>query len=99
MVFESLDSGGTQKDRCVIITLEASRMERREIELRGEYVELNKLLKFENIVASGGEAKQLIASGAVSVDGEVESRIRRKLVAGNLITLEGIEFLIKSKDG
>lgn len=68
--------------------------EKREVELRGEFVELNKLLKFENIAASGGEAKQVIASGLVIVDGEVETRVRRKLVAGAKVQVGGLELSI-----
>ena len=63
--------------------------ETRQVTLRGAFVELNKLLKFENFVASGGEAKVAIAAGAVEVNGEVESRIRRKLVAGDVVIFGG----------
>lgn len=73
---------------------ENSSSEKREVELRGEFVELNKLLKFENIVASGGEAKHAIASGLVTVDGEVETRVRRKLVAGSRVRAGGVEMLL-----
>ncbi|MDQ8204431.1 RNA-binding S4 domain-containing protein [Pelagicoccus sp. SDUM812003] len=61
--------------------------EKRSLTLRGEFVELNKLLKYENLVASGGEAKVAIKSGAVLVNGEVESRVRRKLVPGDKVSL------------
>ncbi|MDQ8187516.1 RNA-binding S4 domain-containing protein [Pelagicoccus sp. SDUM812002] len=76
---------------------EESIHERREVALREEYVELNKLLKFENIVMSGGEAKQLIGSGHVSVDGETETRVRRKLVAGNRVQVADLEITIVAK--
>ncbi len=71
--------------------------ERREVALREDYVELNKLLKFENIVMSGGEAKQVIGSGLVMVDGEVETRVRRKLVAGNRVQVADLEITIVAK--
>ncbi len=71
--------------------------ERREVALRDDYVELNKLLKFENVVMSGGEAKQVIGSGLVTVDGEVEERVRRKLVAGNRVQVAGLEITILAK--
>ncbi|MDQ8199285.1 RNA-binding S4 domain-containing protein [Pelagicoccus enzymogenes] len=76
---------------------EESVNERREVTLRGDYVELNKLLKFENVVMSGGEAKQVISSGLVSVDGEVESRVRRKLVPGNRVQVADLEMTIVAK--
>jgi len=48
-------------------------------------VELYKVLKFEGLVASGGEAKQAVAEGMVIVNGELEMRKRRKLNAGDVI--------------
>lgn len=76
---------------------EESISERREVALRGEFVELNKLLKFENVVMSGGEAKQVISAGLVSVDGEVETRVRRKLVAGSVVRIAELELTIVPK--
>jgi ribosome-associated protein len=54
--------------------------------LKYEYVELYKLLKILNWVNSGGEAKQFIEEGKVSVNGEVETRKRKKLVIGDRVT-------------
>lgn len=68
--------------------------ETRQVKLREEYVELNKLLKFENLVGSGGEAKQAIAAGMVKVDGAVETRVRRKLVAGDRVEFAGVALEI-----
>ena len=53
------------------------------IKITGESVELFKVLKFEAIAASGGEAKSIIADGNVTVNGELELRKRRKLVLGD----------------
>ena len=53
--------------------------------MRGEFIELHKLLKIEGICASGGEAKMLVASGAVRVDGVVESRKACKIRAGQIV--------------
>jgi len=57
----------------------------RMVEITSEPVELYKILKFEGMVASGGEAKQLISEGYVLVNGKVETRKRRKIVAGDTI--------------
>ena len=54
-------------------------------ELESEFVELYKILKFEGVADSGGEAKQAIAEGLVSVNGEVETRKRKKIRAGDQI--------------
>ncbi|MBK1877127.1 RNA-binding S4 domain-containing protein [Pelagicoccus mobilis] len=73
--------------------------EKREVPLRGEFVELNKLLKFENLVMSGGEAKLAIQSGSVLVNDEPESRVRRKLVAGDRVLFAGVEISVVASAG
>ncbi|MDH3387284.1 MAG: RNA-binding S4 domain-containing protein [Gammaproteobacteria bacterium] len=54
-------------------------------ELESEFVELYKILKFEGLADSGGNAKQAIEDGLVSVNGEVETRKRKKIRAGDQI--------------
>ena len=48
-----------------------------------EYIELNNLLKYISWAESGGQAKAFIREGEVAVNGELESRIRRKLRVGD----------------
>ena len=60
----------------------------RVVEITSEPVELYKILKFEGMVASGGEAKQLISEGQVLVNGKVETRKRKKIVTGDTIEFE-----------
>jgi len=43
---------------------------------------------------SGGAGKHLVASGAVTVDGEPESRKTRKLRAGQVVRVGGIEIRV-----
>jgi ribosome-associated protein len=57
----------------------------RDVEVTREPVELYKILKFEGMVASGGQAKSVIADGLVLVNGETETRKRKKIVAGDII--------------
>ncbi len=66
----------------------------KDIEILREPVELFKVLKFEGLVGSGGEAKSVIEDGQVLVNGEVETRKRRKLLKGDLIKFSGEEFRI-----
>lgn len=54
-----------------------------------DYIELDKLLKRENLAASGGEARYLISQGLVQVNGEIETRKRKKLYAGDVATYNG----------
>lgn len=53
--------------------------------LRGEYITLDALLKATGLCASGGDAKALILSGGVTVNGEPEVRRGRKLRAGDAL--------------
>ncbi|MEL0629000.1 RNA-binding S4 domain-containing protein [Psychromonas aquatilis] len=55
------------------------------IEIREEPTALYKILKIANLVSGGGEAKQVIAEGYVSLNGEVETQKRKKIYAGDLI--------------
>ncbi len=62
----------------------------REFTLTQEYIELNKLLKFESFISSGAEAGVVISDGLVQVNGEVESRKRRKLRSGDEVMFENV---------
>jgi len=66
-----------------------------EIEITKEPVELYKILKFEAMVPSGGEAKLVIAEGLVTVNGVTETRKRKKIVAGDVITFAGERYVVK----
>jgi ribosome-associated protein len=57
----------------------------REMEISEEPIELYKILKFENWVVSGGEAKQVILEGQVRVNGMVETRKRKKIFSGDVV--------------
>lgn len=67
-------------------------------ELESEFVELYKILKFEGIADSGGEAKQAIAEGLVSVNGEIETRKRKKIRAGDQIDFIDHHIEVVGKD-
>ena len=64
----------------------------RDVQIKSEPVELYKILKFENLVMSGGEAKHAIAQGLVTLNGQVETRKRKKVFAGDVISF-GQEML------
>lgn len=60
--------------------------------LRGDFITLDALLKACGHCGSGGEAKLLIASGAVLVDGECETRRGRKLRVGQRVQAPGVHL-------
>jgi len=64
------------------------------LSITGPYIELYKILKLENLAASGGEAKYLISEGLVLVNGLVETRKRRKTAAGDIVEYNGEQIMI-----
>ena len=68
------------------------------IEISSEPVELHKILKFEGITSSGGEAKSVIAEGLVKVNGSVETRKRRKIVSGDIIEFGNQKMCVQLKE-
>lgn len=66
----------------------------RVLEIEEEPIELYKILKFDNMVQSGGEAKFVIAEGLVRVNGEVETRKRKKIISDDIIEFEGEKIRI-----
>ena len=67
----------------------------REVEIYKEPVELYKILKFEGLVSSGGEAKLVIEQGRVLLNNVVETQKRKKIVSGDFIEFGGQKIAVK----
>ncbi|MFT6984229.1 MAG: ribosome-associated protein [Psychromonas sp.] len=67
------------------------------VEINQEPIELYKILKIENLVSGGGEAKQVISEGYVYLNGEIETRKRKKIYAGDLVSFNEQHFQIALK--
>ncbi len=65
-----------------------------ELKLRGEYITLGQMLKAENLVEDGAEAKAVIQRGDVSVNGETDTRRGRKLHEGDKVLFRGSEIVV-----
>jgi ribosome-associated protein len=61
----------------------------RDIEIRGDTIRLGQVLKLAGLAGSGGEARAVVESGAVTVNGEVERRRGRQLHPGDVIAVDG----------
>jgi ribosome-associated protein len=66
----------------------------KEIEITKVPVELFKILKFEGLASSGGEAKMAIGNGLVLVNGAVETQKRKKIVSGDVIEFNDEKFKV-----
>ena len=56
-----------------------------DFQLKLEFIELDNLLKATHLAASGAEARQYILAGSIKINGQVETRIRRKLRLGDTV--------------
>lgn len=69
-------------------------MEKREVKIHTEFIKLEALLKFEGLTGTGGEAKERIQAGQVTVNGEVCTQRGRKLRPGDMAALDGVELRV-----
>jgi ribosome-associated protein len=58
---------------------------------------LDQFLKLASIADSGGHAKVMIQSGEVKVNGEVETRRRRKLVVNSVVEVGGEKWAVSTE--
>ena len=64
-------------------------MQEQSISITTEFIKLDALLKFANVVMTGGEAKNLIQEGEVTVNGEVCTMRGKKLRPGDVAEVGG----------
>ena len=65
-----------------------------DVPIRGEVIRLGQLLKLADVAGSGGEARELLEQGAVTVNGEPEARRGRQLHPGDVVAVGGRELRV-----
>lgn len=73
-------------------------MQREDISIDTDEIQLDQFLKWAGVLASGGEVKMLIEERRIKRNGENESARRRKLHPGDVIEIEGIGAWRVTKD-
>lgn len=58
-------------------------------------MKLDQFLKYQGVTLTGGQAKSLIQSGYVAVNGEIETRRGRQLKVGDIVTVEDESFKVE----
>lgn len=66
-----------------------------EIKIRDEFIKLDQLLKFANLVDSGAMAKEMILNGLVLVDGVIETRRGRKIYKNMEVIFNNERVIVK----
>ena len=65
-----------------------------QIYIKGEYVTLGQILKFLDLVQTGGEEKIFLQDNEVTFNGEIENRRGKKIRPGDKVTILGITYTI-----
>lgn len=65
-----------------------------EVKISTEFIKLDALLKFAGLCHTGGEAKEAIQSGQVTVNGEVCAMRGKKLRSGDVVCLDGQSVVV-----
>lgn len=66
-----------------------------EIKIKDEFIKLDQLLKFANLVDSGSMAKEMILNGLVLVDGVIETRRGRKIYKNMEVIFNNERVIVK----
>ncbi|MBE9064313.1 RNA-binding S4 domain-containing protein [cf. Phormidesmis sp. LEGE 11477] len=66
--------------------------------MTADFIKLDQFLKVIDVARSGGEAKLIIRSGEVSVNGDMELRRGRKLYDKDVVTVEDLSFTVHISD-
>lgn len=69
----------------------------REVFIETEYIRIDQLLKYADIVGSGGEAKILIKEGLVRLNGEVVTQRGKKIRNKDIIEIDDIKIKVLNK--
>lgn len=67
-----------------------------QINITTEYITLGQFLKLARIISNGGDAKIFLMTTAVYVNNELEQRRGKKLRDGDVVKINGKEYLIKN---
>ncbi|MHC3003116.1 RNA-binding S4 domain-containing protein [Gordonia metallireducens] len=69
-----------------------------DVTIRDDSIRLGQFLKLANLIESGAEAKEVIADGLVTVNGEVETRRGRQLTLGDVVEVGGMSVRVAREE-
>lgn len=73
-------------------------MEKLAVQIETEYITLTNLLKYAGVVMSGGRAHELIEAGFISLNGKTVLEKRKKIRAGDEVTVKGMAAITVSNE-
>ena len=69
-----------------------------EVAISDGTIRLGQFLKLANLIESGAEAKEVIADGLVTVNGEVDTRRGRQLAVGDVVAIGGVAVRVAEQE-
>ena len=73
-------------------------MERMTVQIHTEFIKLDALLKYAGVVQTGGQGKELIASGSVFLNDEVCTMRGNKICPGDLVRIDDRMIEVKREN-
>ena len=70
----------------------------RKIIIHTEFIKLQDLLKFANLVETGGMAKECVQGGEVTVNGEICTMRGKKIRPGEVVSFDGEQLTVAYAD-
>ena len=71
----------------------------KKVEINTEFIKLDSLLKFSGLTMTGGEAKEAVINGEVSVNGEICTMRGKKIRPGDTVSFDGEELEVVPGEG
>ena len=73
-------------------------MQKEQIEIKGEFITMDKLLKFSGVAATGGQAFMMVEDGIIKINGKAVTEKRKKVFVGDVVNIDNqIELTIISE--
>lgn len=69
-----------------------------KVAIRSEFIKLDSFLKYAGVTETGGQAKELVLAGQVSVNGQPCTQRGKKLRPGDQVTLEGWSLTLTGEE-
>ena len=70
-------------------------MQKQDVKITTAFIKLDALHKLAGVAGTGGEAKEAVQAGAVSVNGEVCTMRGKKIRPGDVVTLSGVQISVQ----
>ncbi len=61
-----------------------------EIAIHTPVIQLDQLLKWEGIIDTGGQIRPMLEEGIISINGEIATERRKKIIPGDVVKIEGV---------